>query len=248
MERQRGIFTSLWFHRRFRLTPDGRYDAQVELAEWARGPYDTLRKNLLLHAGGNGHADPRIILLAPARHGDGTTTTAILLAASLATVRPTVVVDLNFRWPGVSEAVGLNGAAGLGSLLRNGASADLDAVVHSTPVLNLHVLPNGSGTGQRAIPDTHAIGTVIEALRVRFEYVIIDAAPVPLYPDTSLLASLADATIMVVAADATPLEHCLITRQELDRAGARLLGAVVTRQRRFVPEPLARRIGVPDAA
>jgi len=84
---------------------------------------------------------------------------------------------------------------------------------------------------------------VVRHLRGQFEHIVIDAAPVIGYPDTSLLAMLTDAVMLVVAADSTPLESSLAARRELEVSGARLLGAVVTRQRRFIPEFIARRLG-----
>src|SRR5262245_63847477 len=36
-----------WFHRRFTLAPDGQYSTVTEVADWARAPYDELRKSLL---------------------------------------------------------------------------------------------------------------------------------------------------------------------------------------------------------
>ncbi len=241
MLRRSTLLETRWFHRRFTLTGDGRYVTTTELAEWARGPYDQLHKNLLLDTSGNGE-HPRVILLAPARHGDGTTTTATLLASSLAATHRCLLVDLNFRWPGVANALGLIGAPGIGSLLPAPVRADLDQAIMPTTIQNLFALPSAQIAAQRAMPEVTAIRTLLAELRGRFEYVVADAAPLLDYPDTALLAPLADATLLVVAADATPVELCLAARAELDRARARVAGVILTRQRSFVPEALARRL------
>ena len=63
------------------------------------------------------------------------------------------------------------------------------------------------------------------------------------YVDTPRLAPLADGVVLVVAADATPLDASIAARKALERSGARVLGALITRQRRFVPDAIARRLG-----
>jgi Mrp family chromosome partitioning ATPase len=242
LQRSPNILGTHWFHRRFTLTPQGRYETVTELAEWARGPYDQLRKNLALDATAD-HAPPRVIMLAPVRHGDGTTTTAILLAASLAQSHRVLVLELNFRWPGVADALGLSGAAGLPVLLRDSCAADPALAVSATRITNLFVLPNSLNGTERALPPVESIRGLFPSLRARYDYVVIDTAPVLRYPDTTLLAPLADVVLLVIAADATPVEECMAARRELERAAVRIGGAVLTRQRRFVPEGLQRRLG-----
>jgi Mrp family chromosome partitioning ATPase len=241
MLRRSTLLESRWFHRRFSLTQDGRYVTTTELAEWARGPYDQLHKNLLLHTAGNGDR-PRLILLAPARHGDGTTTTATLLASSLANTHRCLLVDLNFRWPGVADALGLVGASGIASLLPAPLRADVDQAIVPTRIPNLFALPGPQSVGQRTLPELGALRTLLAELRTRFDYVVADAAPLLDYPDTALLAPLADVTLLVIAADATPVELCLAARAELERARACVAGVILTRQRCFVPAALARRL------
>src|SRR6185503_13740366 len=83
MEPVGGIFATQWFHRRFTLAPDGAYTTVTELAGAARAPYDEIRKSLVQRMNGAREL-PRVILVAPPRHGDGATTTAVMLAANIA--------------------------------------------------------------------------------------------------------------------------------------------------------------------
>lgn len=246
MGRTARILGTHWFHRRFTLTPEGRYATVTEIAEWAREPYDQLRKNLLLRSEGTDEA-PRVVLLAPARHGEGTTTTAVLLGASLATTDRCLVMDLNFRRPGIAHALDLDGAQGLSTASakssHNPGDADVDLAIQRTRVANLFALPNVMDGTQRALPSIEMLRTIVQRARESFDYVVIDSAPVLGYPDTALLVPLADAVVLIVAADSTPLEVSLDARREIERANAHIAGAVLTRQRQFVPEVLARRLG-----
>jgi len=246
MERAARILGTHWFHRRFALTPEGRYVTVTELAEWARGPYDQLRKNLLLRSRTTESA-PRVVLLAPARHGEGATTTAVLLAASLATTHRCLLMELNFRRPGIALALGLDETPGLSALLKNAVGhiggGEIERAIQRTGVANLFALPNSIDGTQRALPEIEAVETIVGHVRQSFDYVVIDAAPVLGYPDTALFAPLADAVVLIVAADSTPVETGVEARREIERARAHIVGAVLTRQRRFVPEVLARRVG-----
>jgi receptor protein-tyrosine kinase len=184
-----------------------------------------------------------VLLLAPGRHGDGATTAAVVLAATLASSGPTLLLELNFRRPSMATALGLSEYTTFTTLLHEGEADALERAAVTTPIAGLHVLPNRlNGTG-RSLPDMHGVADVVKRLRERFRYVVIDAAPVLGYPDTALLASVADGVLLLAAADATPLDACVAARRELERNGATLLGAVLTRQRKFVPEFLARRLG-----
>lgn len=254
MQRAPSIFGTPWFHRRFSLTPEGRYVTVTELAEWARGPYDHVRKNLLLYSS-DAEESPRVILLAPARHGDGTTTTAVLLGASLATTSRCLLLDLNFRKPGLASTLGLNGGVALSSLLRSrngngaadaGVAAMLERAIAPTPVPNLFALPNAFEGTDRTLPGIEGIAGVLTHLRTLFDYIIIDTAPVLDYPDTPLISGIADAVLLVLAADSTPATAGLEARAEIERGATRVLGAVLTRQRRFVPAALERRFKLAD--
>jgi Mrp family chromosome partitioning ATPase len=245
MQRATRIFGTHWFHRRFTLAPDGRYVTVTELAEWARGPYDQLRKNLLLNADAGGDA-PRVILMAPVRHGDGATTTAVLLAASLASTHRTLVVDLNFRRPGVAAALDLDGAPGLATVFRNGGTTavgpDLERAVVPTRIPQMFALPNAIDGSQRVVPEIGAVRAIMEQLRERFDFIVLDSAPLLSYPDTALFGTLADAVLLVMAADSTPVDAGLEARQELARGGVEVTGAVLTRQRQFIPEVINRHL------
>ena len=246
MEPVGGIFATQWFHRRFTLASDGAYAAVTELAGAARAPYDDIRKSLVQRNNGEREL-PRVILVAPSRHGDGATTTAVMLAANLASDRRCLLLELNFRRPGLAQVLGLEEVHGLNGVLHESNGFDgLEQSIVGTPLANLFALPtgtNGSNGNGRRLPDARRAGEMVRWLLGRFDHVIIDAAPVLGYPDTPVLASLADGVILVVAADATPVEVSLAAKRELERSGASVIGAVITRQRRFVPGFIARRLG-----
>jgi Mrp family chromosome partitioning ATPase len=247
MNRAAGVFDTTWFHRRHALRPDGEAATVTELADWARAPYDDFVDSLVTASGGE-EGLPRVLLLAPARHGDGTTTAAAMLGATLASRGPTIVLELNFRRPGLAAALGLGEPLGTNGVLYSGDLVLLEREVQETDLKNLYALPNhrnsyGQNGSGRPLPDLRVLGDILRHLRGRFAHVIVDVAPVLGYVDTPRLAPLADGVVLVVAADATPLDASVAARKALERSGARVLGALITRQRRFVPDVIARRLG-----
>jgi Mrp family chromosome partitioning ATPase len=157
------------------------------------------------------------------------------------------LMELNFRRPGIALALGLDETPGLSPLVKSAighiAGGDVERAIQRTRVANLFALPNSIDGTQLALPEIEAVKAIVDHVRQSFEYVVIDAAPVLVYPDTALFASLADAVVLIVAADSTPVETGVEARREIERAKAHIVGAVLTRQRRFVPEVLARRLG-----
>ena len=248
MNRIAGVFDTPWFHRRHALRADGEGMTVTEVADWARAPYDDLVESLAAAAGGGEEGPPRVLFLAPARHGDGTTTAAAMLGACLASRGPTIVLELNFRRPGLAATLGLGEPLGTNGVLYSGDLVLLEREVQETELKNLYALPNhrnsyGQNGNGRPLPDLRVLGDILRHLRSRFTHVIVDVAPVLGYVDTPRLAPLADGIVLVVAADATPLDASIAARKALERSGARVLGALITRQRRFVPDVIARRLG-----
>jgi Mrp family chromosome partitioning ATPase len=78
-------------------------------------------------------------------------------------------------------------------------------------------------------------------LRGQFKYVVIDAPPANLFPDTAWLAALADGVVLVVEAHVTRRETARRARDDLTAAGGRLLGTVLNKRTFPVPDALYRR-------
>lgn len=169
----------------------------------------------------------RTILVTSTGPGEGKTTVACNLAVSLAqTGRRVLIVDADMRkprvhgvfqqspWPGLSEAIG------------EGATAAECAV--GTPVPNLWLVPAG------AIPrdpsdllSSERCRQFIAGLAESYEWIIIDSPPVMAVTDASLLAHLAAGVLFVVAADQTKSPAAVNALNQLDRANAKFVGAVL---------------------
>jgi Mrp family chromosome partitioning ATPase len=68
---------------------------------------------------------------------------------------------------------------------------------------------------------------LVQEARSAFDWVIIDTPPLVLLPDAHLLASMADAAVLVVRADSTP--HAMVKRAMEAIGGSRVLGVVLNK-------------------
>src|SRR5215469_10005990 len=156
---------------------------------------------------------PRTILIASSLQGEGKTTVATNLAIALSQRSRTCLVDADLRRPGVSPAFGLSGKKGLRDVLL--ASAKLDDVLVPNPNLpNLTILPAGAATADAVLTCSEAMRTVIQMLRERFEFVVVDSPPILPYADGRAISPLVDGVILVGRSKETT-RHGLVRSMEL---------------------------------
>jgi Mrp family chromosome partitioning ATPase len=80
-----------------RVVGFGRTDERVH-------PFFVMRSHLLKHAHATGQ---RVFAVTSVQPGDGKTHVAVNLAAALSRIHPTVLIDLDLRWPSVGSRLGL---------------------------------------------------------------------------------------------------------------------------------------------
>jgi capsular exopolysaccharide synthesis family protein len=175
-------------------------------------------------------------------HGStGSTTTTALLAATLAEGQRlrVLVVDGNFRTPAVELVFNLSRRTGFKEVIFDGVPLDVGIQRTSRP--NLSVMTTGKAMlCAPHIFEGRAIEDVIGRLKEQFDFIIFDAAPVLEFPDAYGLAPKVDGILLVVAAEHTSIGDAQIARRNLEMAGGRLIGAVLNRQRDYVPRILKR--------
>jgi capsular exopolysaccharide synthesis family protein len=164
-------------------------------------------------------SDAQIILVTSPNAGDGKTTVAANLAASIAyTGEAVVLVSADLRRPGLYRLFETDrDAPGLTSVLR--ADLEMGNAIVPTRIPNLGVVPTGPiREGDVELLRADRLRRAFDPLRSSQGVVIIDGPPVLGVPDTLALAQAADATLLVIDASRT-------TRASIDR-GARQLALV----------------------
>ncbi|MFO1056288.1 MAG: polysaccharide biosynthesis tyrosine autokinase [Dongiaceae bacterium] len=174
---------------------------------------------------------PKVVLVTSGTAGEGKSTLALSLALSFARAgQRTVLVDADMRRPAIGRMLGLTVGRGLEDVLGGGAALN-DALV-TDPASGLWILPARAGAAQpQELLGGPAMSSLLRELRASCDMVIIDSPPVTFVSDAALLATQADGTLFVIRWESTPREVALAGLQQLRRAGAVLLGAVLTRAR-----------------
>lgn len=189
--------------------------------------YGLLTASLLL---GNGtEPSTRVICLTAAQPGDGTSTTSVNLALTIAgTGRKTLLIDSNFRSPMLHELFGLPQSPGLADVLMK--EKTLQQTICATRTLNLSLLPAGTLSGSpQVVLQSGVMRSLLDELRATFDFVVIDTAPALRFPDALHIARAADGTIVVVPARRAPRRAALEVRRRLERIGVKISGIVLNR-------------------
>jgi len=184
-----------------------------------------LRTNLQFLAVDN---PARVILVTSSSPSEGKTTTAINIALALAESDNNVVlVDADLRRPRLAKYLDLVGSVGLSTALSGGAS--LDEVLQSTRFPRLTALAAGTiPPNPSELLGSLAARRVLNDLRAKFDFVIIDSPPLLAVTDGAILAAEADGALIVVRSGRTKREQLKHSVGVLNDVNAKILGAILT--------------------
>jgi len=171
---------------------------------------------------------PRVLVVTSSSPSEGKSTTAINIALALAEAERTVVlVDGDLRRPRLAKFIDVIGSVGVSTVL-SGAAA-LDDAIQKTKFARLSVLAAGpTPPNPSELLGSLAAEKMLSELRSRFDYVIIDSAPLLAVTDGAILAAKSDGALVIVKAGKTRRDQLAHAVGMLNDVGAKLLGAVLT--------------------
>ena len=186
--------------------------------------YRSLRTSILLSA----NPVPRILLITSALPGEGKTTIAVNLGATLASLGSRVlIVDCDMRRPCCHRSTGVENKPGFVQCLTGRAEL-AEAILPVPGVANLSVIPCGPIPPNPAeVLSSPLTGELLRRLRTEFEYVLVDSPPLLSVADSRILATLTDAVVLVARAHSTPYDVVRRARASLYGAGVRILGVAL---------------------
>ena len=187
--------------------------------------YRSLRSSLLLSQAGG---PPHIMLMTSATRGEGKTTTLVNTAILFAQLGiPVLVIDADLRRPRCHMLLKMENSAGLSDLLTG--QIDIDGAIRSTPAENLFLISGGAVPPNPAeLLGSKRMHELLQQLRTRFEFILIDSSPVMAVSDAVFLPTMVDGTLLVVNRR-TPKPLVRKTRVRLNMPHTKLLGVLLNR-------------------
>lgn len=172
----------------------------------------------------------RTLLVTSSLPGEGKTVTAANLAVVFAQAgRRVLLVDADLRKPGVHLVFDLPNEHGLTTMLRSD-EVSLDAIAAPAAQDNLRVLPTGPLPPNPAeLLGSQRMSALVDRLTAGGDLVIFDSPPLLGITDSVILSSLLDATLFVIDAGRGHRGGVRRGREELAKAGANVIGAVLNR-------------------
>lgn len=171
----------------------------------------------------------RVVLVTSTGPEEGKSTVLANLGVSLAqSGRRTLVIDTDLRRPSLHRFFRIPEHRGLADLLAGDAT--LDEALRSSHIESLDVLPSGTRPPNPAeLIESRRLQELIDSLRERYDYVLLDSPPAGGLIDSSLMCGLADGVLFVLERGRFDLKIVRGALRQLERAGGRIYGVVLNK-------------------
>lgn len=188
--------------------------------------YVVLRERLLVAANGR---PLRVIVFAGCEGGEGSAEIVRDFAESLASSGLNILLldaGVGRDAPSVDDLVHLVGGDGVGVVTPCGRG-------------KLTVVAGPAGTvDKEQFYRSAEFASWLDRQRGSYDYALIDAPPIMRFADGMLLGRLCDGVVIVVEARATSRDALVRSREQLERGGVKVIGAVLNRVRQELPAVL----------
>jgi polysaccharide biosynthesis transport protein len=171
---------------------------------------------------------PKIVLVSSSTPREAKTSTVVALGRLMASVGQRVlVIDCDLRRPKAHKVLKLQSRPGLVDCLAG--EATLDEVIQQDPLSPLNLI--GAGRAAPSPPDllgSDQMRRLLKEMSERYDFVLLDSAPVLAVSDTRMLARQADKVIFLVRWAETRREVAINGLRQLRETGASIAGVALT--------------------
>ena len=175
------------------------------------------------------------IVVASVNPSEGKSVTALNLSWMLAQTDGVkcLVIDSDLRMPSLADYLGIETDKGLSHVLAGEATL-AESIVRLEPS-GLHILPGGDARNDVAeLISGPRFKEILREAREMFDYIIVDAPPLGIFTDATVLINQADGAILVVRANRT--KYSAIDRILDPLPKERLLGVVLNQSEDVLEE------------
>lgn len=213
--------------RSLQMLPDGRIRSR-RYKRWQALFAESVRKVAARLIRESQHEPLQLVMVTSAVAGEGKTTLASQLAASLAQMgKKTLIADFDLRRPSLHEIFNLPISPGVSELLR--CEVEIRDVLRPTEIEGLFVMTAGYWSPHRvAVLANGVVGQLFRKLREEFDFIIVDGSPVLPVADTRFICTHTDGVVLSVVRDLSRAPQIQAAKRVLESFHVRVLGAVVT--------------------
>jgi capsular exopolysaccharide synthesis family protein len=174
----------------------------------------------------NSEQSIKVIVVASSVPKEGKSTVAANLAFSMSQLgRNVLLVDADLRNPSQHKIWEISNEVGLSNILKSQVDVD-QALTQITP--NLEVITVGeSNNNPAALLDSSQMAIFVAQVAQRYDFVIIDTAPLTLVADATILGKLVNGILFVVKPGVVNSTSISLSKEMLEKADQNVLGMVM---------------------
>ena len=164
-----------------------------------------LRNNIQFLFGASGK---KVVMVTSSVSREGKTFISSNLAISFAlTGKKVLLIGLDIRRPKAAHYFGLSNRFGIVNYL-SGQERDIDKIIYPSEFANLDIMPGGPiPPNPNELLLNSSLDELFAELRKRYDYVVVDSAPVGLVSDSFLIDRVVDVNLFVTRAGYTSCSH-----------------------------------------
>lgn len=185
--------------------------------------YKTLRSNILFCS-----KDVKIILITSTHENEGKSTIATELSKSLSDInKKTLLIDADMRKSVIlRKTLKTQNIMGLSELLSGQAS--ISDVLYETQIPNFNVIFSGHFPPNPVeLLSTDYFAELLAKFKEMYDFIIIDSPPLAPVIDASVISVHCDGVVLVVSADKIRISEATAAKEQLEKSGCKILGAVL---------------------
>ena len=177
------------------------------------------------------HSNKKSFLITSADPGEGKTTVAFNFALSLEKNSKVLIIEADIRKPSVlthyySFHDSTDAQVGLSDLMDD--KADLSSTIQRVPGTNLDLITSGKKRYDLSdLVTTDQVRMFIDVLKKKYDYIIIDSAPINPVTDTLILSQIVDSIFFVVRSERTKVMPFLSAIKKLKDINVNVAGVII---------------------